>query len=99
MSQLSIRLEGYPEKVQRIADTLDDAFPDMLAWEPSEDTTEGATIKIEGLEKPLMPVQALQTKSQLQAATSDPSRRTADDAFFVRGATDRGNVASGSKGS
>ena len=89
MSQLSIRLEGYPEKVQRIADTLDSAFPDMLAWEPSEDPTDGATIKIEGLEKPLPPVQAPQTNPTTKLRPAALPWHTAGDASVVRVTTDR----------
>jgi TolB-like protein len=78
MSQLSIRLEGYPEKVQRIADALDAAFPGMVDWDLSENLTEGTTIKIEGVEKPAMPVQA-QTgpKTELRLAAL-PSHTLAD---------------------
>ena len=89
MSQLSIRLEGYPEKVQRIADTLDSAFPDMLAWEPSEDPADGATIKIEGLEKPLPPVQAPQTNPTTKRRPAALPWHTASDASVVWVPTDR----------
>ena len=58
MSLLAIRLEGYPEKVQRIADAVDDAFPGMVAWDQSENLPDGATIRIEGIERPAMPVHA-----------------------------------------
>ncbi len=28
----SIILSGYPERVQRVADALDGAFPDLIKW-------------------------------------------------------------------
>ncbi len=53
MSELSIKLEGFPEKVQRIADALDEAFPGMVAWVQSQDdVADDVTIKIEGYEVP-----------------------------------------------
>jgi len=58
MSDLSIKLEGYPEKVQRIADVLEKSFPGMLIWVLSEDTTDGIRIAIEGFELPTQAKQA-----------------------------------------
>ena len=58
MPELSIKLEGYPEKVQRIADTIDAAFPDLLAWILCPEDTDGISIKIQGYELPVMPMQA-----------------------------------------
>jgi len=58
MSELSIKLEGFPEKVQRIADVLEEAFPDMFIWVQSQELTDGISIKIDGYEMPAMPTQA-----------------------------------------
>ncbi len=52
MSELSIRLEGFPEEVLRIADVLEEAFPGLLAWVQSRDVPVDATIKIEGYKVP-----------------------------------------------
>ena len=89
MSQLSIKLEGYPEKVQRIADALDDAFPGTVAWSLSEDLTNGTTIKIEGLERPLRPAQALQTGRTTERQLTTLSSYTSSDAGFVQDKADR----------
>lgn len=60
MSELSIKLEGFPEKVQRIADALEEVFPGMVAWvQSADDDADGITIKIEGYEVPRMPMQKL----------------------------------------
>ena len=58
MSELSIKLEGYPEKVQRVADAIDAAFPDLMAWVSCSEDTDSISIKIEGYELPVMPMQA-----------------------------------------
>ena len=58
MSDLSIKLEGYPENVQRIADVIDAAFPGLLVWVQSAEPSGNITIKIEGYEIPKMPVHA-----------------------------------------
>ena len=89
MSQLSIRLEGYPEKVQLIADALDDAFPGMVAWDVSEDLTDGITVKIEGLEKPVLPVQAPQTNPTTEQRLAALPWHASGDAGFVRVTADR----------
>ena len=56
MSDLAITLQGYPEKVQQLADALEDAFPGLIIWVQSLDETDGAVIKIEGFEHPAMPL-------------------------------------------
>lgn len=52
MSKLIIKVEGFPEMVQRVADVLDAAFPGVVAWTRSEgnesDEIEEFVIKIEG---------------------------------------------------
>ena len=57
MCGLSIKLEGFPEQVQRIADVLDEAFPGMMVWVQADDDTDGIAVKIEGFENPVMPMQ------------------------------------------
>ena len=52
MSELSIKLEGFPEKVQRIADALENTFPGMFEWVLSPDAKCDVTIQIEGFEVP-----------------------------------------------
>jgi len=52
MSGLCIKLEGYPEEVQRVADALEKSFPGMLVWVLSDDTTDGIRIAVEGFELP-----------------------------------------------
>jgi len=61
MPELAIKLEGYPEKVQRVADAIDAAFPDLMAWISCPEDTDGISIRIEGYELPIMPVQASRT--------------------------------------
>ena len=61
MPELSIKLEGYPEKVQRVADAIDAAFPDLMAWISCPEDTDGVSIKIEGYELPVMPMRAPRT--------------------------------------
>ena len=58
MPELSISLEGYPEKVQRVADAIDAAFPDLMAWISCPEDTDGISIKIQGYELPVMPMKA-----------------------------------------
>lgn len=58
MSDLSIKLQGYPENVQRIADVIDAAFPGLLVWVQSAEPAGNITIKIEGYEIPKMPAHA-----------------------------------------
>ncbi len=55
MCELSIKLEGFPEKIQRIADAIEDAFPGLIAWTPSDEVAETATIRIEGVETAATP--------------------------------------------
>ena len=55
MSDLSIKLEDYPENVQQIADVIDAAFPGLLVWVQSAEPIVGITIKIEGYKVPRMP--------------------------------------------
>ncbi len=74
MSELSIILEGLPEKVQRIADAIEDAFPDLVAWVQSDDETGDITIKIEGYEVPRMPVLAITTDRCMILARDYPNR-------------------------
>jgi hypothetical protein len=57
MSELSIKIEGYPERVQRIADAIENIYPDMLVWVMSDEETGATTVKIEGYEMPSMPIQ------------------------------------------
>ncbi len=57
MSELSIRLEGFPEKVQRVADAIEDSFPGLISWVQGFDATGDLTIIIEGFENPSMPLQ------------------------------------------
>lgn len=64
MSELCIKVEGYPEKAQRIADAIDEALPGMLAWALSQDSTDDVVTKLEGYEVPSMP----RRMSQLRAA-------------------------------
>lgn len=52
MSGLYIQLEGYPEKIQLIADALEEAFPGLIDWVSSGHNTGSTTIKIEGYEIP-----------------------------------------------
>ena len=52
MSGVSIKLEGFPEDIQRIADVLEEAFPGMMTWVLSEDFADNGTIRIEGYEIP-----------------------------------------------
>jgi hypothetical protein len=58
MSDLSIRIEGLPETVQRIADALDEAFPGQIAWTQTADYGKEITIAIEGFEMPSKPIQS-----------------------------------------
>ncbi|RYF13315.1 MAG: hypothetical protein EOO77_15735 [Oxalobacteraceae bacterium] len=58
MHELAIKLEGYPEKVQRVADAIDAAFPDLMAWISCPEDTDGISIIIQGYELPVMPVRA-----------------------------------------
>ncbi len=58
MSGLSIKLEGFPEKVQRVADVLEEAFPGIFVWVQSQELTDGIMIKIDGYEMPTVPTQA-----------------------------------------
>ena len=55
MHELVIKLEGFPETVQHIADVIDDAFPGKFAWIQAVDYAEILTIKVEGYEVPCMP--------------------------------------------
>ncbi len=59
MSKLSIKLEGYPEKVQRIADALEDTFPGLICWVQTFDRCKDVTIAIEGYENPSITLQTL----------------------------------------
>ena len=61
MPDLSIKLEGYPEKVQRVADAIDAAFPDLMAWISCPEDTDGISIRIEGYELPVMPMREPRT--------------------------------------
>lgn len=54
MHELVIKLEGFPETVQHIADVIDDAFPSRIAWIQAADAGT-LTIKVEGYEMPSMP--------------------------------------------
>ncbi len=63
MSELSIQLEGFPEKVQRIADALEEAFPGMVVWVQSEGVPDGNAVKIEGYEAPSMPMRASRSQA------------------------------------
>ena len=56
LSNLSIKLEGYPEKVQQIANVIDEALPGLIVWAQAADYGGVFTIKIEGYEVPSMPV-------------------------------------------
>ena len=58
MAELSIKLEGYPEKVQRVADAIDAAFPDLMVWTSCPEDTDGISIGIQGYELPVMPMRA-----------------------------------------
>ena len=64
MSEFSVKLHGYPEKVQLIADALEEAFPGTFAWTQSEDEADGIAIKIDGYEIPSKPLR----RSRQQAA-------------------------------
>ncbi len=52
MPNLRVTLEGYPEKVQRIADVIEVSFPSVLAWVQA-DCRSDIAIKIEGYEIPV----------------------------------------------
>lgn len=56
LSDLSIKLEELPEKVQQIADVIDEAFPGLIVWVQATDGIGDVTIKIEGYERPSMPM-------------------------------------------
>ena len=56
MTGLLITVEGFPEKVQRVADAIEDAFPGTFAWVSSLDCRGATVIKIEGREYPLTPL-------------------------------------------
>lgn len=69
MSDLSIKLEGFPEKVQRIADVLEEAFPGRMTWVQSQDVT----IKVEGYKVPVMPMRASRCKLSKYPGETAPS--------------------------
>lgn len=54
MHELVIKIEGFPETVQHIADVIDDAFPGKFVWTQAEDYSGIVIIRIEGYVMPSM---------------------------------------------
>lgn len=54
MSNLAIKIEGLPERVQGMADAIEAAFPGRMVWVQSTETSRRDTIKIEGIELALI---------------------------------------------
>ncbi|MDT7953574.1 MAG: hypothetical protein RQ966_18905 [Acetobacteraceae bacterium] len=72
MSELSITLEGLPEKVQLVADTIDTALPGMMAWDLPDDSPRGITVRIEGLE--VTPRAITANRSVISSVRIEPER-------------------------
>jgi hypothetical protein len=53
MSELYIKLEGYPEKVQRAADAIEAAFPELISWIQARGASQEITIAIKGHDRPV----------------------------------------------
>lgn len=72
MSNLTIKIEGLPERVQRLADAIEQALPGKMIWVQSAETTRHDTIKIEGIELELITRVPSQARTEAPKAPSSP---------------------------